>query len=203
MTREELIEIVRKVILADVTEEEQTQLLQQLDENVPHPDVMDLIYWPPDNKDLTPEEIIDIALSYDWKANQNIVCSKSMKDLLKGINLTTTDDDGLILKYFDDKDRFDVRSLWATPRGTKRADIVKNNQVVLDENDNFEDMLNVVINFERYLKELYPNAYFQSYFIVKKNEKPFFSFHTESPNADWIKDNEVKKLKYPIRKNTF
>jgi hypothetical protein len=49
------------------TEEERSSLLMQLKQSVPHPQVSDLIFWPDlcgYDRDLTPEEITDIALSY-------------------------------------------------------------------------------------------------------------------------------------------
>lgn len=51
--------------------------------------------------------------------------------------------------------------------------IAEHNTITLDEYGSFGEMLNVAVNFERYLKTVYPNGYFQSYFILKKNEKPF------------------------------
>ena len=61
MTRDELIELVVTIkSVGDRTEEEIDQLIDQLERNVPHPEVSDLIYY----DDLTAEEIVDKALSY-------------------------------------------------------------------------------------------------------------------------------------------
>jgi hypothetical protein len=62
MNREELINLVKVIIdvNSNKSEEEIDALLQTLEDNVPHPAPSDLIYW----VDLTPEEIVDRALSY-------------------------------------------------------------------------------------------------------------------------------------------
>lgn len=205
MTKEEFTELIRKHMqsLGEMTEDEEAKSIGIIEKNCPHPNVYDLIYWPPDDKDMTVEEIADIAFAYDWKANQKVLCNARMKELLQGSDITPADDDNLVLKYFEDKDRFDVRTDWELPSGTKTSEIAKHNTITLDEYGSFGEMLNVVVNFERYLKTVYPNGYFQSYLVLKKNQKLFFTFHHENPNCDWIKDREIRKLSYPIRKNTF
>ena len=61
MTRAELIDLVKEIIAAEnKTEKEIDELLNVLMKNVPDPAVSDLIYW----NNLSPEEIIDKALSY-------------------------------------------------------------------------------------------------------------------------------------------
>lgn len=61
MSKEELIELVRQIIsMENKTEQEIDLLIDQLVSNVPHPGVTDLIYY----DDLTPEEIVEKALSY-------------------------------------------------------------------------------------------------------------------------------------------
>lgn len=61
MTKEQLIKLVKELYNPKgKTEEEENRLLSLLEKNVPHPNVSDLIYW----EDLTPEEVVDIALSY-------------------------------------------------------------------------------------------------------------------------------------------
>lgn len=63
MNREELIELVEKIINpVGKTEEELSRLMSILEENVPHPEPGDLIYW--NDKQLTPDDIVDQALSY-------------------------------------------------------------------------------------------------------------------------------------------
>jgi len=60
MTREELIELVKKISAAEGTEEEINNMLSLLKKNVPDPRVSNYIYW----DDLTPEEVVDKALKY-------------------------------------------------------------------------------------------------------------------------------------------
>lgn len=61
MTRKELIQLVEEILDVEKYSEEQIdEMLEILNRNVPHPEVINLIYW--DN--LTPEEIIDKALEY-------------------------------------------------------------------------------------------------------------------------------------------
>lgn len=61
MSKEKLIALVHQIIsMENKTELEMDQLLDQLVSNVPHPGVTDLIYY----DDLTPEEIVEKALSY-------------------------------------------------------------------------------------------------------------------------------------------
>ena len=63
LSRQELIELVRKIINVEGTEEEIDEWEQELKANVPHPEVSGLIFYPED-EDVTPEEIVDEALSY-------------------------------------------------------------------------------------------------------------------------------------------
>ena len=61
MTREELIELVIQIMdVENNTEVEIDRLLDELKVNVPHPSPANLIY----HEELTPEEIVDQALSY-------------------------------------------------------------------------------------------------------------------------------------------
>ncbi len=61
MTREELIELVKSITTVEnKTEKEIDELLDVLKRNVPDPEVSDLIYY----DELTPEQIVDKALSY-------------------------------------------------------------------------------------------------------------------------------------------
>ena len=61
MTRKELIDLVKDVTTVEnKTEKEINELLEILKQNVPDPEVSDLIYY----DELTPEEIVDKALSY-------------------------------------------------------------------------------------------------------------------------------------------
>lgn len=60
MTREELVELVKKISAAAGTEEEIDNMLDLLEKHVPDPNVCDYIYW----EDLTPEEVVNKALKY-------------------------------------------------------------------------------------------------------------------------------------------
>jgi hypothetical protein len=63
VTRDELIEIVRRILAGGDDDVDYYVLL--LEVNVHHPGVIDLIFWPPPElADASPEEIIDAALSY-------------------------------------------------------------------------------------------------------------------------------------------
>ncbi|MGW6193187.1 bacteriocin immunity protein [Bacillus cereus] len=62
ITREELINLVGKIVECEGTEEEIDEMLEAVERNVPHPEVSDLIYW--NDKDLSSEQIVDIALTY-------------------------------------------------------------------------------------------------------------------------------------------
>lgn len=60
MTREELIELVKKIMTADGTEAELHKNVALLMKNVPDPRVTNHIFY----ADLTPEEVVDKALAY-------------------------------------------------------------------------------------------------------------------------------------------
>lgn len=72
MTKDELIELARKLIENDFSSEgEADSALFLLEENVPDPDISDKIFWPdPIDKELDPKEIIEEALS--WKPNSDV-----------------------------------------------------------------------------------------------------------------------------------
>lgn len=61
-TKQQLIELVRRIMNAECTEEEQDEMLDLLERSVPHPEISDLIFW--DDRNLTPEEIVEKALRY-------------------------------------------------------------------------------------------------------------------------------------------
>ncbi|MEV4624521.1 bacteriocin immunity protein [Asanoa sp. NPDC049573] len=62
ITRDELVEIVRRILDAEADADYYVLLLKT---NVQHPRVEDLIFWPPPELvDAPPERIIDAALSY-------------------------------------------------------------------------------------------------------------------------------------------
>ena len=63
MTREELVQLVKKILNpASYSEEELEEMVHLLNKSVPNPAGSDLIFW--DNRDLTAEEIVDEALNY-------------------------------------------------------------------------------------------------------------------------------------------
>ncbi len=62
MTREQLIELVQRIIDVDGTEHEIDRMLDVFESQVPYPGASDLIYW--DERDLSAEEIVDLALSH-------------------------------------------------------------------------------------------------------------------------------------------
>lgn len=62
LTRNELVILVRKIMECKGNEEEISEWITILIENVPHPSVSDLIFYP--EEELTPEEIVDQALAY-------------------------------------------------------------------------------------------------------------------------------------------
>ena len=67
LNKPELIELVKQILNPNNGDIKRSKLLEFLEENVSHPAISDLIFWPQDN-DLglnpTIEEIVDKALSY-------------------------------------------------------------------------------------------------------------------------------------------
>jgi hypothetical protein len=63
MTREELIDLVGRIMRLEAKGSAMDAWVWQLVQNVPHPHVSDMIFWP--DKERTPEEIVDEALA--WK----------------------------------------------------------------------------------------------------------------------------------------
>jgi hypothetical protein len=64
VSRDELIEVVRRIVSVDGTEQELNELMDLLERNVPHPEVSNLIFYPPDGISLSPEQVVDRALAY-------------------------------------------------------------------------------------------------------------------------------------------
>lgn len=62
VTREQLIELVEKLLSNQGTEEQDQEWLAVLAQNVPHPHVSDLIYW--NEQELSAEEIVDQAMAW-------------------------------------------------------------------------------------------------------------------------------------------
>ena len=63
-SRAELVAIVQRIMDADGTEDEIDGMIDFVDSRVPHPEWMNLIFWPPGGKELTAEEVVEQALSY-------------------------------------------------------------------------------------------------------------------------------------------
>ena len=72
LSRQELIDLVERIMRADgATEEEDDRLAQQFEESVVHPAALDLIFSPDKhfgeecrNKLPTPEQVVDAALAF-------------------------------------------------------------------------------------------------------------------------------------------
>lgn len=62
LTREELINLVNRIVECEGSEEEIDEMIEGVKRNVPHPEISDLIYW--NDEELTPEQIVDKALEY-------------------------------------------------------------------------------------------------------------------------------------------
>jgi hypothetical protein len=56
-----LIDLVRKLMNAEGTEDEQDNMLTELQQQLPHAEISNLIFW--DDRDLTPEQIVEEALA--------------------------------------------------------------------------------------------------------------------------------------------
>lgn len=61
LTRDELVDLVKKIKDCDCSEEEIDQMIFLLEKNVLHPEVTDYIYY----SEKTPEEIVELALAYE------------------------------------------------------------------------------------------------------------------------------------------
>jgi hypothetical protein len=64
LTREELNELVRKILNCEGTEQELDEMVLVLRKNSPDPNILNLMYYPKNNISLSPEEIVDAALAY-------------------------------------------------------------------------------------------------------------------------------------------
>ncbi|MEK4053691.1 bacteriocin immunity protein [Paenibacillus sp. FSL F4-0087] len=56
-----LVELVRKLMNAEGTGNELDEMLNELQQQMPYAEISNLIFW--DNRDLTPEQIVEEALS--------------------------------------------------------------------------------------------------------------------------------------------
>lgn len=64
MTRAELIELIKQIRDHRGSEEEMNKLMDSLDRSTAHPSPSNLIFWPPNKQELTPEQIADEMLNY-------------------------------------------------------------------------------------------------------------------------------------------
>jgi hypothetical protein len=62
LSKEELVELVNKICKPMLPDEEVGVYIEVLEDNVPHPSPSDLIFW--NDEDLSPEEVVEIALAY-------------------------------------------------------------------------------------------------------------------------------------------
>lgn len=62
LSKEELVELVNKICNPKLSDEEVSEYIEILENNVPHPAPSDLIFW--NNEDLSSEEVVEIALAY-------------------------------------------------------------------------------------------------------------------------------------------
>ncbi|PWW44841.1 MULTISPECIES: bacteriocin immunity protein [Paenibacillus] len=56
-----LVELVRKLMNAEGTEDELDEMLNELQQQLPYAEISNLIFW--DDRDLTPEQIVEEALA--------------------------------------------------------------------------------------------------------------------------------------------
>ncbi|MEC0106276.1 hypothetical protein P4H27_04925 [Paenibacillus taichungensis] len=56
-----LVELVRKLMNAEGTENELDEMLNELQQQMPYAEISNLIFW--DDRDLTPEQIVEEALA--------------------------------------------------------------------------------------------------------------------------------------------
>lgn len=62
LSKKELVELVTKICNPKLSDEEVSEYIEILEENVPHPAPSDLIFW--NDEDLSPEEVVEIVLAY-------------------------------------------------------------------------------------------------------------------------------------------
>ena len=60
--REELVALVQRIMVSDGTDDEIDEMIATLERSVPHPAVIDLMFH--DERELTAEQVVDIALAY-------------------------------------------------------------------------------------------------------------------------------------------
>ena len=62
LSKEELVELVNKICNPKLSDEEVSEYIEILEDNVPHPAPSNLIFW--NDEDLSPQEVVEIALAY-------------------------------------------------------------------------------------------------------------------------------------------
>ena len=62
LSKNELVKLVNKIYNPKLSDEEVSEYIEILEQNVPHPAPSDLIFW--NDEDLTPEKVVEIALAY-------------------------------------------------------------------------------------------------------------------------------------------
>ncbi|MDR4924884.1 bacteriocin immunity protein [Peribacillus simplex] len=62
LSKEELVELVNKICNPMLSDEEVSEYIEILEDNVPHPAHSDLIFW--NDEDLSSEEVVEISLAY-------------------------------------------------------------------------------------------------------------------------------------------
>ncbi|KWW21749.1 hypothetical protein AS888_04385 [Peribacillus simplex] len=62
LSKEELVELVNKICNPKLSDEEVSEYIDILEDNVPHPAPSDLIFW--NDEDLSSEEVVEISLAY-------------------------------------------------------------------------------------------------------------------------------------------
>ena len=62
LSSEELVDLVQRLLDARGSEADQERWLTTVEDNVPHPNVSDLIYYP--KVELSAKEIVEVALGY-------------------------------------------------------------------------------------------------------------------------------------------
>lgn len=202
--KSDLIKMVQRVIDCDEDDDIIEKLLEELDENVPHPAISDLIYWPEDETDCSAEKIVQTALSYKWEENCKILYSQSMKcligsDRIKDINRNSDK------KFLSDSEIY-IPSVNYVESTKDVENIVKKNTIDLNKlssASDFEKLLILVNKLEYCIKEIYPNKMFFSYFIYKESGDSVFKFHADYFNIDWIDDDDICSSSDCIRKKFF
>lgn len=63
LSRNELIDLVERIMKDQGNEQEIDQWLVMLEQHVPHPEISNLIFW--NDKDWSAAEIVDMALAYE------------------------------------------------------------------------------------------------------------------------------------------